>query len=124
MTTSEVGAWAESEAQRYLETRGLKFVKRNFHCKFGEIDLVMLDGDIIVFVEVRYRANDRFGTGFETITNAKQRRLATTPGSFLARHHRLSNRCARFDVVSITGRNYHPSLMWIRDAFQNPHPLS
>lgn len=119
LTTSEVGAWAEREAQDYLETHGLKFVKRNYRCRSGEIDLVMLDGDIIVFVEVRYRASDHFGAGFETITNAKRRRLIAAASSFLARHPRFSKRCCRFDVVSVTGRNYHLHFLWIRDAFQN-----
>ena len=118
MTTSEIGTWAESEARHYLETHGLKFVKRNFRCKSGEVDLVMLDGDIIVFVEVRYRSSSQFGAGFETITNTKQRRLITAASLFLVRHRRFSKHCCRFDVVSVSGRNYHPHLLWIRDAFQ------
>ena len=119
MTTSEVGAWAENEAQSYLETHGLKIVKRNYRCRSGEIDLVMLDGDLIVFVEVRYRASNHFGAGFETVTSAKRRRLIAAASSFLARHRRFSKRCCRFDVVSVTGRNYRLRFLWIRDAFQN-----
>jgi len=120
LSSREFGARVEAEARGYLEARGLKLVRRNYHCKFGEIDLVMLDGEIVVFVEVRYRANNKFGAGFETISTAKQRRLITTAGSFLARHRRLSRRCCRFDVVSVTGGNYHLHFLWIRNAFQKP----
>ncbi|MCZ6643808.1 MAG: YraN family protein [Gammaproteobacteria bacterium] len=120
MNTSEVGAWAEHEAQGYLEARGLKLVRRNYRCKFGEIDLVMMDGDIVAFVEVRYRANTKFGAGFETVSYTKQRRLITAAGSFLSRHRRFSRRCCRFDVVSVTGGNCNLHFLWIRDAFQKP----
>lgn len=110
------GASAETLALRHLEQAGLRLVERNYRCRGGEIDLVMLDADSLVFVEVRYRSSTRFGRAEETVTAAKQARLTTAASHYLQRH--AVTRPARFDVVAI-----HPAsggehaVEWIRDAF-------
>jgi putative endonuclease len=110
------GAWAEQQALAHLERAGLRLLERNFRCRLGELDLVMADGPVLVFVEVRFRASTRYGAGFETVTPAKQRKLLRAAGAYLARH-KAGNAACRFDVVSVTKRNYRPDLFWVKDAF-------
>ena len=110
------GPGAETLALRHLEQAGLRLVERNYRCRGGEIDLVMLDGESLAFVEVRYRSSTRFGRAEETVTTTKQGRLVTAASHYLQRH--AVTRPARFDVVAI-----HPAsggkhaVEWIRDAF-------
>jgi uncharacterized protein (TIGR00252 family) len=110
------GRWAETEAARFLRRHGLRLLARNFRCRHGELDLVMADGDEIVFIEVRYRRDERYGAGFETVTRAKQRRLLVTGQLYLARRGAEHVPC-RFDVVSVSKRNYGPEIHWVRNAF-------
>lgn len=110
------GQWAEQQALDHLQRAGLRLLERNFRCRMGEIDLIMADGAVLVFVEVRFRASDRYGTGFETVTRAKQRKLYRAARAYLARH-KAGNAFCRFDVVSVTKRNYQPDLLWVKDAF-------
>lgn len=112
------GRWAESAAQQYLVERGLLPLARNHRCRFGEIDLVMRDGAVLVFVEVRLRSDARFGGGAASVTATKQRRLILAARHYLAglRTHPLP--ACRFDVVSVSRPNYRPpDFEWIRDAF-------
>jgi putative endonuclease len=115
--SQEAGNWAEAEAERYLRHRGLQLVQRNFRCRRGEIDLIMTDADVLVFIEVRYRRASRFGTGAESVTTAKQRRLLATARLFLARAAPGKQPACRFDVMSVGRGNYGPEFRWIRDAF-------
>src|SRR3954470_9256191 len=66
-TASELGRSAERAAERYLERRGLRLIARNYRTRLGEIDLVMSHADELVFVEVRFRSSDSFGTGSDTV---------------------------------------------------------
>jgi putative endonuclease len=112
------GRWAESAALEYLVEQGLLPLARNHRCRFGEIDLVMRDGTVLVFVEVRLRSDARFGGGAASVTTAKQRRLVLAARHYLAglRTHTLP--ACRFDVVSVSRPNYGtPDFEWIRDAF-------
>jgi putative endonuclease len=110
------GQWAEDQARAHLERHGLRLLQRNFRCRLGELDLIMADGAVVVFVEVRFRSGSDFGAGFETVTRAKQRRLISAARAFLARHGSDRTPC-RFDVVSVTQRNYAPDFLWVKDAF-------
>lgn len=111
------GRHAEDLAHRYLLKHGLNTITRNYRCKRGEIDLVMRDADSLVFVEVRYRANQRFGTAAETIFPGKMHRLRRTAEHFLQRHSRYTKLYSRFDVIGITGTLNTPQIAWIKDAF-------
>ena len=121
-TTREQGQYTENLACRYLENKGFKLVEKNFNCKVGEIDLIMQDNDTIVFVEVRYRKSNDFGSGAESITVTKQSKLIKTASLYLQRHVKLSQYPVRFDVVSITGFIETEELNkinfdWIENAF-------
>jgi len=110
------GRSAEALAETHLKAHGLREVARNYRCRQGELDLVMRDGTTLVFVEVRYRRRDRFGSGAESVDRRKQARLIAAAQHYLQRHG--GNRAARFDVISVSGDPAAPQVAWIRDAFQ------
>ena len=113
--TGTLGQRAENAAFRYLRDRGLRPVARNFRRRGGEIDIIMLDGGALVFIEVRYRRCAAFAAPGLTVDARKQRKLIRTAALFAAAHRHLSNREMRFDVVAIEeGKPVH----WIRDAFR------
>jgi putative endonuclease len=114
-TSVTAGSSAEDIACGYLEKRGLRLVARNYRCRTGEIDLIMRDGEDLVFVEVRYRKYDAFGSAAETVSSAKRTRIVTTAACYLQRQP-VEPPC-RFDVVAIGGEAPH-RIEWIRDAFQ------
>lgn len=112
------GNQAELLAQRFLEQRGFELIQRNFLCKTGEIDLIMRDSDMLVFVEVRYRRETDLGSPLETITRAKQRKLVRTAQYFLQQHFGNRWPACRFDAVGIVGDlDTHPGIEWIANAF-------
>jgi putative endonuclease len=110
------GRRAERAALRHLRRRGLRLVTRNYRARGGEIDLIMHDGAILVFVEVRLRSNDRFGDGAASVGLAKQRRLIRAARQFIAARASPQTHC-RFDVVSVRKPHYRLHLQWIRNAF-------
>ncbi len=115
--TGVVGRRAESLAFEYLRDRGLAAVARNFRSRGGEIDLIMLDGDCLAFIEVRSRRSSQFTSPSSTVDPRKQRKLVGTAAMFVARHDRFADFTMRFDVISIEGTT-QPSIRWIRDAFR------
>ncbi|HKJ23166.1 MAG TPA: YraN family protein [Gammaproteobacteria bacterium] len=112
------GRLAEEFACRFLQRRGLELLARNYYCRRGEIDLVMNDSGCIVFVEVRYRGNPRFGTAAETVDRRKQARLIAAAQHYLQRHRAAAGAPCRFDVISVSPASSAQPLQWIRDAFQ------
>jgi putative endonuclease len=109
-------AWEEL-AERYLQAHGLVPLKRNFHCRLGEVDLIMRDGDTTVFVEVRYRRGNSHGSAIESVTRPKQLKLIRAAGIFLSRRPSLAHGPCRFDVVGISGTRKQPDIQWVSDAF-------
>jgi putative endonuclease len=112
------GARFEAIALAHLERAGLALIERNFCCRYGELDLVMRERDIVVFVEVRYRSASRFGDGVDSIGAAKRARLVRAAGAFLAGHPRLARAACRFDVLAIAGDADAPSIDWRQNAFE------
>ncbi len=111
------GSAYERAAQHYLELRGLRFLARNFRCRAGEIDLIMMDTNILVFVEVRYRANQDFGSALESITKRKQARVVRAAANFLQRNAQFQQLACRFDAVGISGASAATDFCWIKAAF-------
>jgi putative endonuclease len=111
-----LGEKGEREAARYLEHQGLKILCRGYRTDHGEIDLVALDGDVVVFIEVKAR---RAGDPAEAVTPEKQRRL-TLAGLHFLKKHRLLDQRSRFDVVAIVWPedSTPPQIEHIRDAFE------
>ena len=115
---ARLGRRAERRAERFLKARGLRTLQRNYVRRTGEIDLVMLDGETLVFVEVRYRGDSAWSTGLASVDRAKQARLARTASLFLNDHPQHRFRVARFDVVAAFRRNYRIACEWTPDAFE------
>ncbi|RME34939.1 MAG: YraN family protein [Gammaproteobacteria bacterium] len=101
----------------YLTGRGLKPRERNVRGRGGEIDLVMQDGETVVFVEVRYRHSERFGGALRSVDGAKQRRLLRTAEAYLQQHWRSPPPC-RIDVLAVGGSPEAPVIEWIRNAIE------
>jgi putative endonuclease len=113
MDTLEIGHKAEHEAFVFLEKKGLKLLARNYHCIFGEIDLIMRDRNHIVFVEVRKRSRTYFASAIESVNFTKQRKLIKTATHYLQKQRWFDKVQCRFDVVGIS----EDQLEWIKDAF-------
>ena len=109
------GADAEQAAERWLCAQGLRTLARNYRCRRGEIDLVMRDGDYVVFVEVRLRSRSDFGGASASVDAGKQRRLIAAAQHFLLGQPSLQQTPCRFDVIA-TRRS--GDWQWLRDAFQ------
>ena len=118
-STKEQGRSGEDLAQDYLRKQGYKIIERNYHCRYGEIDLIARDGETLVFVEVKSRRSTAFGTPEEAVGAAKQKKISIVALWYLAERN-IHDTAARFDVVSIllTGRSRKIEL--IRDAFDLP----
>lgn len=108
-----VGQMGEDEALRYLQQQGLALIERNFRCKGGEIDLVMQDGDTLVFVEVRKRADKNHGGAAASVTPEKQKRLIDAAHIFLQRY-KMPPAC-RFDVIAIDATEMN----WLKNAIES-----
>lgn len=113
----QAGAAAESAAARYLAAQGLRLLDANVRYRDGELDLVMREGNVLVFVEVRYRASDDFGGATASITPTKQRRLIRAASRYLAAHPALASLPCRFDVIAAEGDPQAPRITWLRAAF-------
>lgn len=106
------GESAEQLACKHLQANGLKLLHRNYSIRSGEIDLIMLDGDMIVFVEVRYRRNNLYGGALYSVDPRKQARIIRTAQHYL--QNRAPDAPARFDVIGVEGRD---NINWIQNAF-------
>ncbi len=114
MQTRLQGQLAEDKACDYLQKQGLKCVLRNYQCKMGEIDLIMQDQQDIIFVEVRHRSYEQFGSALESVTYFKQQKLIKTALHYLHRYNLTEKVACRFDVVALDDSK----ITWIQDAFQ------
>jgi putative endonuclease len=120
-----LGQQGESEAEQFLRAKGYAIVAKNFRSRIGEIDLVAVHRQTIVFVEVRSLSGDEFGDPLATVTPRKQRQIAKTALLYLSRH-KLHDRAARFDVIGIqwsAEKDAPPRLTHIQDAFDLPSPF-
>lgn len=113
-----VGDALEAATEGFLVAQGLRPLARQVRYRLGEIDLVMLHGEVLVFVEVRYRASASHGDGLDSITRAKQKKLVRAAQLFLQGQPRYANAPCRFDVVSVSGAATAPHFDWLRDAFR------
>ncbi|HEY0634936.1 MAG TPA: YraN family protein [Gammaproteobacteria bacterium] len=114
---AERGAQAEQTACDHLLARGLELRTRNYRCRSGEIDLIMRDGETLVFVEVRYRSSNRFGGAAASIDAAKQQKLIRSAQTYLG-EQRLNHMACRFDVVTVSPRDGGERVEWIPNAIE------
>jgi len=112
---NQAGPVAEKLALEFLQGNGLKLVESNFRSRYGEIDLILRDGDTLVFAEVRLRSNRAFGGAAGSITAAKQAKIART-AQFYLQQTRSKAPC-RFDAVLLDSLDAK-RVEWIRNAFE------
>jgi putative endonuclease len=114
-----LGQWGENRCEKFLKKKGLSTLTRNFSCKTGELDLVMADKSdgTIVFVEVKARADERFGDAEDVITSVKKAKLVRAAKYFLATNN-IDGRPYRFDVVTIIlGQKGKEQIRHYKNAF-------
>lgn len=107
------GAQAEQVAAQFLQKNGLRLIQRNFRCRFGEIDLILRDGETLIFAEVRQRSRGDFGGAAASIDAHKQRRLILTAQHYLASLPHIPP--CRFDAVLLDAAD---NVEWVKNAFE------
>jgi putative endonuclease len=113
------GAAAEALAAGYLHTQGLSIIARNLRCKVGELDLVCLDGEVLVIVEVRQRGRTDFGGALASVNWRKRRKLIRATQFQWQRQPEWRSRALRFDVLAVQVRpDGTRDIAWVKDAFQ------
>lgn len=116
--TYQTGLDGEETARRFLESKGMIFVQNRYKCMCGEIDLIMLDGETLVFTEVKTRLSGKAGNGLLAVNKKKQDRIARAAVIFMKERNR--NRVkARFDVIEVN----RDGIIHIKDAFHPGNPV-
>ena len=117
-TSHDIGKESEEYAVKYLCQQGLVLLDTNVHCRQGEIDIIMLDGDVYVFIEVKYRKNTAYGGAINAISVAKQKKIKHSIAFYL---HNLGlneyNTPCRIDVIALEGKLDKPIISWLKNAF-------
>ena len=109
----QIGHAFEKQACDFLTTNGLSLISKNYHCPFGEIDLIMQENDEIIFVEVRMRMHSAYGNAIESIDYFKQKKLLKSATYYLQQQDLIDKVNCRFDVIGFSNNR----IEWIRDAF-------
>jgi len=113
--SQQIGFAAEKQAREYLSRQGMRWITSNYRCRWGEVDLVMSDGELLVFVEVRSRVSAAYGNALESITYSKQKKIMRTATHYMATKKLYNTHSCRFDVVSIQGEQ--AQIDWVKNAF-------
>jgi putative endonuclease len=113
LSKNNAGLEAEKLAATFLRNHGLKLVTQNYHCRYGEIDLIMKEAKTLVFIEVRLRSNSQFGSAGASITRQKQHKLILTAQYFLQQHGDCP---CRFDAILMDKADSN-HIEWVRNAF-------
>lgn len=113
MNRRETGSCYEKIAAAYLIKQGYEILEANYRDRYGEVDLIAIDGEYLVFVEVKYRKDLKKGSPAEAVTGKKQEKIRHTARYYLYAHGYGEDRPCRFDVVSILGSE----ISLIKNAF-------
>ncbi len=111
----EKGLYYEKLAEQHLILHGLIAIERNYLCKYGELDLIMRDGQTLVFVEVKFRKNTQRGGANYALSTQKQQRLRRTISHYLA-NKKIVNQTMRIDYVAITGEK-NSNINWFKNIY-------
>ncbi len=114
------GKEAENIACKFIKRHGLKVIKKNFRSKFGEIDIIALDKNTLVFLEVRSVSSLKFGLPEESITSSKKRKLVNTAQVFIKNNETMKKYSYRFDFIGIVWKTDKPDIKWIKNVFEVP----
>jgi putative endonuclease len=113
------GLHYEKLAKNYLVDHGLTLLRQNYHCRFGEIDLIMLQQEVLCFIEVKYRNSMAYGGAASAIPAQKQRKIVKTALVFIAENVRFKQHSMRFDALLMqqNADRQSNSINWIQNAF-------
>ncbi|MDH5433143.1 MAG: YraN family protein [Gammaproteobacteria bacterium] len=111
------GNQLEVEVCKYLTKNNCQIIETNFQSKFGEIDIIAQDKDMLAFVEVRYRKLAYFGGAQASVDRKKQSRIIKTASYYLQQKKLTHNTACRFDVVALDGQANKLNFNWIKSAF-------
>ncbi|MBT5068295.1 MAG: YraN family protein [Halieaceae bacterium] len=111
------GLWWERYVCAFLAERNVQIIDTNFHSRFGEIDVVALDQEVLVFIEVRFRRASRFGSAVSSVTPKKQHKIIQTAHTFRSDHPAYCHRTCRFDIIGIDTHRQHTQVRWLKAAF-------
>lgn len=117
VTARDIGIQWENAALAHAQGAGLSLLARNFHCRYGEIDLILGDRGSVVFAEVRYRQHGAHGDGAASVGAAKRAKLVRAAQIWLQAHPLYASLPCRFDVIGCAGTLERPQLEWTRAAF-------
>jgi putative endonuclease len=115
LNANNAGLVSEKIAETFLISQGLKLITNNYHCRYGEIDLIMQDAKTLVFIEVRLRTNPNFGNAAASITPQKQQKIIHTAQHYL-QQNKINIPC-RFDALLLSTTDMR-NIQWIRNAFE------
>lgn len=110
---NKLGVAAEQRALAFVKCQGLTLLESNYRCRYGEIDIICRDQSVLVFIEVRFRANLQFGGAAASVTARKQYKILRAAQNYLMQH---GNQACRFDVIAFDGDADYPT-EWIKNAF-------
>ena len=113
------GLHYENQAKNYLVEHGLALLKQNYHCRFGEIDLIMLQKEALCFIEVKFRNSMAYGGAASSISNQKQKKIVKTALFFITQNKKFKQHSIRFDALLIQQQadNKSVDIDWIQNAF-------
>lgn len=113
------GLHYENQAKNYLVQHGLALLKQNYHCRFGEIDLIMLQKEALCFIEVKFRNSMAYGGAASSISNQKQKKIVKTALFFITQNKKFKQHSIRFDALLIQQQadNKSVDIDWIQNAF-------
>lgn len=119
LSSRKLGSLGEDYAEAWLATQGWRILDRNWHCRYGELDIVAMNSEgHLVFIEVKTRRAMRFGTPQEAVTRSKQKNLRHAAMQWLqAPDHHIRHRGVRFDVITVLLRDGQPNIQHIKEAF-------
>ena len=112
------GRRSEQQALKFLESKGLTLIASNLRYKFGELDLIMLEQQTIIFVEVKYRRHESYGGALHSLGQQQAIRLQRCAKAWLQKHDPQSKRACRFDLVALSGNFSDTECVWIKNIFQ------
>lgn len=115
-STRESGNFGEEMATKFLQSKGMKLLEKNFYCKTGEIDLIFRDKNVLVFVEVKLRHNPYFGLAAYAVTDKKKKKIINTARYYI-QSHKLYSCMTRFDVIGIDFEEGEWKCNYYRNAF-------
>lgn len=114
MNRRKEGAYYENLVAEYLKTQGYEILEKNYRCRIGEIDLIAKEGETLVFVEVKYRRNDKMGDPKEAVNRKKQKKISMIASYYLMRECSRMDISCRFDVAAVLGEQIEV----VKNAFE------